>query len=287
MELYEVQVQTQESLTLPWAETILMPVGDLQYGSPSADLDKFKRHMDWGMKMGAYFIGMGDMVDMPSPSGRVKIRNADFYDSVTNALTEKAEEHLEAVADAIKGTEGRWIGMNEGHHYWDFGGGVTSDTILAEKMGCPFLGTCAITQLRFKGDGKGPHQVNCQIWSHHGAGSGITMASPLNKLERMMSRFPTVDIFLLGHYSRKVGYPVDALVPKFGKHPMLVAKRRILAVTGGFARGYTVGSRQNGRAGGSYVEAGMMPPTNLGGVVIYIRPVHTQYEDRLDLNISL
>ena len=76
-------------------------------------------------------------------------------------------------------------------------------------------------------------------------------------------------------------------MPIFGKHPRLQAKRRILAVTGGFSKGYEAGSRRNGRAGGSYVETAMMPPTNLGGVLIYIRPVHTVGEDRLDLNISL
>lgn len=287
MELTEVQVETQPSLTLPWQEMILMPVGDVQHGSSAADLDKFKRHMDWGMKHNAYFIGMGDMVDMPSPSGRQKIKNADFYDSVTDALTEKAEEHMEDVYQVIKGSEGHWLGMVEGHHYWDFGGGVTTDTILAKKMDCPFLGTCGIVQVKFKGEGRGVRQVSCQIWAHHGEGSGVTMASPINKLERMMSRFPTVDIFLLGHYSRKVGYPVDALVPKFGKNPRLVAKRRILAVTGGFARGYEVNSRKNGRPGGSYVEKGLMPPTNLGGIVIRARPVHTSNEDRLDLSIEL
>jgi len=77
------------------------------------------------------------------------------------------------------------------------------------------------------------------------------------------------------------------LVPKFGKKPKLLAKRRILAVTGGFSKGYEAGSRRGGRAAGSYVEAGMMPPTNLGGVVIYVRPVTTADESRLDMNITL
>ncbi|KKN77091.1 hypothetical protein LCGC14_0364320 [marine sediment metagenome] len=285
MELYEIAVDTQPSLTLPWDETRLMPVGDVQAGASGADIDKFKRHIDWGMKQGAYFISMGDMVDMPSPSGRRKIKNADFYDSVMDDLTDAAERHLEEILSIVRGTEGRWLGWLEGHHYWDFGGGVTTDTILAQKTKAPFLGTCSIVQLKFNDGNK--HGIKCQIWSHHGEGSGMTMAAPLNKLERMMSRFPTVDIFILGHYSRKAGYPVDALVPVFGKRPKLVAKRRILAVTGGFAKGYEAGSRRNGRAGGSYVEAAMMPPTNLGGVVIYIRPVHSGGESRLDLNISL
>lgn len=286
MELTESIVESQRSLTVPWNETILMPVGDIQYGAEGSALDKLKRHMEWGMKMGAYFIGMGDYVDVASPSGREKIRNASFYDSVIDALTEKAQEHMEEVLKVFKGTEKHWLGLHEGHHYWEFQEGGTTDTIMAERLGAPFLGTCALTQVRFAQD-NGRHRVVCQIWSHHGEGSGMTMAAPLNKLERMMSRFPSVDIFLLGHYSRKAGYPVDALVPIYGKIPRLVAKRRILAVCGGFARGYTVGSKRSGRAQGSYVEKAMMPPTNLGAPVIYIRPVHAEHEDRLDMNISL
>ncbi|KKM74107.1 hypothetical protein LCGC14_1403780 [marine sediment metagenome] len=288
MELWEQQVESQPSLTLPWAETLIMPVGDIQYGAQGVDLDKLKRHMEWGMKQDAYFVGMGDYVDVASPSNRRAIQLAGFYDSVTDAMGEIAVVHLERVMDALKGTEDRWFGLIEGHHYFQFEDGRTSDTILAEKLRTPFLGTCAIVNLKFRDDAvKGRHTINCQMWVHHGAGSGATMAAPLNKLEKMMSRFPTVDIFLLGHYSRKVGYPVDALVPVFGKHPRLRAKRRILACTGGFMKGYTVGSQRGGRPQGSYVEKAMMSPTNLGGVLIKVRPVHTENEDRLDMNIEL
>ena len=288
MELWEQEVESQPSLTLPWNETLIMPVGDIQYGAPGVELDKLKRHMEWGMKQGAYFVGMGDYVDMASPSNRRALQIAGLYDSTIDALGEIAVIHLDRVADVLKGTEDRWLGLVEGHHYFQFEDGRTSDTILAEKLRTPFLGSCAIVNIKFRDDlVKGRHTVNCQMWVHHGEGSGQTMAAPLNKLEKMMARFPTVDIFLLGHYSRKVGYPVDALVPVFGKRPRLKAKRRILACTGGFMKGYTVGSKRGGRAQGSYVEKAMLPPTNLGGVLIKVRPVHTQNEDRLDMNIEL
>lgn len=287
MELTEAIVDSQPSMTLPWQETWLVPISDIQLGAEGSDIEKFKRHIDWAMKYDhTYFIGLGDYVDVASPSGRKKIRDADFYESITQVMTEKAEEHLDTIKTILRGTEDRWLGIHEGHHYWEFEeDNTTTDTRLAEFLRAPFLGTCAITQLRFKGAHR--NSPPCQIWSHHGAGSGATMASPMNKLEKMMSRFPTVDIFLLAHYTRKVGYPVDALVPVFGKRPHLKAKRRILACTGGFYKGYTVGSTRKGRASGGYVESSMMAPTNLGGVIIKIRPVHTEFEDRLDMNIEL
>lgn len=287
MELTEAVVDSQPSMTLPWQETWVVPISDLQYGAEGCDIEKFKRHIDWAMKYDhTYFIGLGDIVDVASPSGRQKLQNAGLYDSVRDMLDDGAQEHLEVVKKILDGTQDRWLGVHEGHHFWEFeADGSTTDTRLAEFLRAPFLGTCAITQIKFKG----AHRKSppCQIWSHHGTGSGATMAAPMNKLEKMMSRFPTVDIFLLAHYTRKVGYPVDALVPVFGKYPRLKAKRRILACTGGFYKGYIVGSKRKGRAMGGYVEQGMMPPTNLGGVIIKIRPVHTKFEDRLDMNIEL
>ncbi len=261
-----------------------MPVGDVQYGAEGCAFDKFKRHMEWGMKHGAYFVGLGDYLDVASPTGRQKIRNADFYDSVHAALEDKVHEQLEKFYTAVKGTEGRWIGLVHGHHYYEFQDGTMTDVILAERLRAPYLGTCGIVQIKFQ---TGTIKQTGQIWIHHGQGSGATMASPLNKLEKMMSRFPTVDVFLLGHFSRKCGYPIDALVPVFGSKPRLVAKRRILACTGGFLKGWNVGSKRNGRPAGGYVEAAAMVPTNLGGVVIRMRPVHTADENRLDLSIEL
>lgn len=286
MELTDVSVQTQKSLTLPWQETLLMPIGDVQYGSEGCKFDKFRRHMDWGMKHNAYFIGMGDYLDVASPSGRDKIKSANFYDSIHDALEDKVHEHLDKFLSAVKGSEGRWLGLVHGHHYYEFRDGSMTDKVITDKLKAPYLGTCAIVQVKFKGQSSA-NQQTAQIWVHHGQGSGATMASPLNKLEKMMSRFPTVDIFLFGHYSRKCGYPVDALAPVFGKNPRLQAKRRIIACTGGFMTGYQVGSKRNGLAHGGYVEEAAMPPTNLGGVLIKMRPVHSRDENRLDLSIEL
>lgn len=285
MELYEKTVDTQPSLTLPWQETLLMPISDIQYGGQGSDLKKLKRHIEWGVAHGAYFTGVGDYLDVASPSGRSKFKKSEFYDSVQDAMDARVEQHLEELMEVLKPSRGRWLLLSKGHHWWEFGensqyAGFNSDQVLADFLGCPVSESAAITQVKFR-DERGHRAVAAQIWQHHGEGSGVTMASPLNKLERIMSRFPTVDIFLIAHYSRKVAYPVDTLVPVFGKNPRLRAKRRILACTGGFMKGYEVGSRP------SYVERGMMPPTNLGGLLIKMRPVHSENEDRLDLSVEL
>ena len=262
-----------------------MPIGDVQLGAQGVLKDRVKRHVDWGMRHGAYFLGMGDYIDVMSPSNREAYRSARLYDSVRDAMAEKAQELGEEFLKLIDGTQDRWLGILEGHHYFQFDDGETTDTIIAKALNAPFLETTTIIELKFATP-RGGTRVKCQIWATHGEGSGQTMAAPLNKLEKVMSRFPTVDIFLVGHYSRKVGYPVDAKIPKFGKHPRLITARRILGCTGGFMDGYNTGPRTGKRRTGSYVEKGMMAPLNLGGLVIRIRPVHEEWGDRLDMSVE-
>ena len=278
MELTEYMPQTQACRDLPYEEVVLFPISDVQFGAPGCNFDDFKRWIDYGMKLGAYFYGLGDYIDVASPSGRRKIRDADYYDSVAKVLEDGAMEHLVKFTDALKGTEDRWLFILEGHHFYEFEDGGHSDVMLADTLGCPFLGTSTIFQLNLRNKHRVQH---CQIWAHHGEGSGQTMASPLNKLEKMMSGFPTVDIFTMGHYHRACGYPVDGMIPLFGKIPRLKAKRRILACTGGWMKGYVEGNTRAGRPQGTYVEKHLMRPMNMGGVIIRVRPLHKQDHDYL------
>jgi len=288
LELTELTVETQPSLTLPWEEIILMPIGDIQHGAQGVDIPKLKRHVQWGVDNNAYFTGLGDYIDVASPSGRQKFRNAGFYDTVEGGLDKHVITLMDDLKRALEPSIGRWLTLNKGHHWWPFTknapdgyAGRDTDELLAEFLECPVtddMGS-AITQLKFRNQ-TGKRARTCQVWQWHGEGSGQTMAAPLNRLEKAMARWQTVDIFLIGHYSRKVGYPVDCPVPTFGKTPRLRDQRRILACTGGFMRSYQAGGRA------SYVEKAGMNPTNVGGVLIKIRPVHTATEDRIDLSIE-
>jgi len=286
MELIEAKISSTPSLIMPWDEIRIAPICDIQDGAPGADIPMFKRHISWCLSNDMHYTFLGDLFDVASPTGRQKFRNADFYDSILKAMDKDARERIDNMKRILEPTCGKWLVWSEGHHYWRFMHedspevGRTTEDIMAEFLGCPVAAGAAITQLKFK-TATGKRAVTCEIWQHHGVGSGATMAAPLNKLERMMSRFPTVDIFLIGHYTRKAAYPVDVLIPRFGKKPELTSKRRILAVCGSFYKGYEVGKAP------SYVEKSMMPPTNMGGLIISIRPVHTMTEDRLDMTVSL
>lgn len=283
MELHNAAVTTQRSKTLPWMdEALIVPLGDIQYGPEACDVERFKRHVEWAVDQpNAYFIGMGDYTDLASPSNRGHLRalvdQGELYDTVEDTLDNAAQEILEELQEILAPTKGRWLGLLEGHHWWKFSDGTTSDTRLCRFLDAPFLGTCAYVRVGFMKPRSVGHyqQPGFTIWAHHGRGSGVTQAAPLNKLERIVQAFDA-DVYLIGHHHKKAGAKLQRIVPVWGprgtKGHRLEHKNLIIASTGGFLRGYMAGSTRGGLPKGNYVESGMMTPVAMGGVVIYARP---------------
>lgn len=285
MELHEFTAQTFPSVTLPWEEILLMPVGDEQHGAQGSDLAKQARHIKWGVNHNAYFCGMGDAIDLASPSNRAKIAAAEFYDTTIRGLDYFGYKLVEEYLEAVECSKGRWLLRVKGHHLWKFTEGkwkgYDSEDVIADFLGCPVtdeLGA-GITQVTFKNAEK-RHAQKLQVFQWHGGGSASTTTGIIQKVEKIADGWPSADVVLVGHYPLKLGWPKDYPVPHFGKRPFLRDRRRIFASTGGFCRGYTVGG------GATYAEKGGMRPNNIGGVLIRIRPVHEEWGNRLDMNVE-
>ena len=285
MEFAEVVIETQVSLALPKLdEVLIMPVGDTQTGVPAADTDKFRRYIEWGLEHDAFFIHMGDAVDMSSPSNRAKLRAIDFYEPENLALLKKAEDDVEEQYDILKDTQGRWLGWLRGHHYTDFGGGDTTDIRLSEMLGAPFLGDTGLVRINYTKDGW-TSPVTTDIFAYHGSGAGKRIAAPLNALEQVASWFDA-DIYLTGHHHKLVSGKIDHLF--VDKEGTLRHKTKTLACTGSFLRGYMQGSTdpKSRLAAGTYVEQAKLPPVALGGIKLRIRPV-TDGWARSDVSVDL
>jgi len=298
MELVKTTVETTRSAQLPkFDETLICPIGDFQYGAELCDIERLERHIEWCCShKNAYFIGMGDYVDMGSPGNRARLRSAfetnALYDVVESSLEEKAEEHLDKLLKILKPTRGRWLGMIEGHHFWKFSDNSTSDTRLCDALDAPFLGSSAIVNVQFPQRKSKGHKIDTyiNIFAHHGQGSGELQSSPLNKLERYMNAWEDVDVFLMGHHHKKVSAKLPRIRPVFepGKdHGELKQRNTILAGTGSFLKGYVEGNTQQDRPMGNYVEQRMLRPITLGAVVIYARPDIKNGVSRVDLDIML
>ena len=275
MEFANVEQLTKKPL--PFKETLIIPIGDIQLQSnrDTVDMDRLKKVVDFGIEHDAYYIGMGDFIDMESPSNRQFLRGATLYDSALDALDASAEELEDELKEIFKPTIGRWLGLLEGHHFHQHQDGTTTDLRFAQYLKAPFLGTCGYIGLTFKTPAK---HVNKQIsiWAHHGRGGGKLMSSSLNQLESVVRGFDA-DIYLIGHHHKANAAKPARIYPSFGpKHSLIRHRELILATTGSFLKGYLQDSQQSGRAGGLYPERGMMNPLTLGAVKIWLRPRYRQ-----------
>ena len=269
-------------------ETVtIMPIGDAQVGVEAADLKRLKTHMEWGFHTKhAMFLGMGDYVDMASPSNRRTLKAAGLYDTVTDALQAKAHEDMSEFLNVTGYTKGAWLGLLQGHHYMEnVLESKTSDMVIAEQLGAPFLGDSALVRIIFdKSKDADGLPVKADIWCHHGRGGGASVAAPINYLEKIARGFDA-DIYLMGHQHKKIAAPIDEIY--YSRSGRMLHHTKMLACTGSFLKGYLANSTSEGRAGGTYVEKGMMTPVSLGGIVIELGIAREEYGDRLDINVSL
>lgn len=286
MELRAYTPELTASRTFDADEVRIIPIGDIQYENESqSDIERLRKYIEWGMDNDCYFLGMGDYIDVASPSNRAAILRlrGSLYDSTRAMLDAAAKDVVNELADILEPTAGRWLGLLRGHHYWRFEDGNTSDEILADRLLTSTLGNCAMLALKI-GKGAWNRIPVAWIWAHHGAGGGITPGVALNRLAHISRGF-AADVYLMGHVHKTSIHTTPWLegVIERGK-PVLHDNPRVLMSVGGFLKGYEVGSVDlTGKPGGGYVERGMMLPHSLGTGVIKFRNA----DGRLDIGVEL
>lgn len=270
-----------------WEQMLIIPIGDIQYQGKDGgtDLDRLRRHIRWGVENNGYFLGMGDYIDLSSPSNRQALAAANLYDSVREALDAIAENWVKELYSILAVTKGRWIGMLQGHHWHPFQNGESSDTMLCRLLDTKFLGDSAMFQIRFHNT---PSRTTLPvtIFAAHGTGSGKLVSSALNKLEELSSGF-AADIYFMAHQSKQPVAPLDYLYIGCERVVRLRHKTKYLVATGGFYKGYLEGSQRQGRPGGSYVEKGLMKPVALGAPAVWLTPKRDMKHSWVDVVVSV
>lgn len=212
------------------------------------------------MKAGAYYLGTGDYSDFLSPSNRKALKVSGLYDTATDLIESWHDEWLGRLQEVLKPTAGRWLTMVEGHHYYAYSDGTTTDTRLANCLGAPFGGTSSVVRLTFQDSNR--HSAAYNIFVTHGEGRGF------GHLRRLAPGFPGVDMFVQGH-NCELSDEVLSCIEFYGRPGQLKMRERDqrLVLAGGFMRGYAAGSRlgRSGRASGSYVEQRGLRPLAIGG----------------------
>jgi hypothetical protein len=272
-------MEVKDLRILEWKPTILVPVGDVQFGSTACSEDLFKRWLDRILNKyhnkQTLFLGMGDYTDSLRPSIRKALESSHLRDDehIGDSITERVNRHIEGFVDLVAGTEGMWLGMLEGHHFFDFGYGTTSDTMLADALHTTFLGDCTLFNLLFKKD---KDVATFIVWAHHGEGGGNTAGAPLNKIESVSKGY-TADAFLMAHQHKAVTtkLPMLYLTRDENKEPLLTHYDYSLTCTGGWLQGYQQSSISGNRPGGHYPEQKMLRPISIGATRLELEPLES------------
>lgn len=258
---------------------VVAPLGDFQWSGDggSTAQDHLRRHIDRCLELDAWFLGMGDYTDFASPSNRARLAAANVYDTAQEVIEDAASNLVEEVFNRfLKPTIGRWIGLLEGHHFFEFGG-RTSDMILAEKLKTRHLGTSCYVHIE---------PCNVTLWAHHGQGGGQLPSAPLNKLYHVAAGLEGADVYLMGHTTKMPVVRLSRPRPLWDCNPPDLTHRDIFLVnTGGFSRSNVPGSRRGSIPRGDYAEAGMMTPSPLAAPIIHIDARAKRLEDRIRVEV--
>jgi len=248
---------------------VLMPIGDIHYLSKGWPEKKFIDHIKWGCDHGATFLGMGDYFDFAATSQRKAMGplRDDVLEQISDLVTEKVNRFFELIAFS----RGRWIGLLEGNHRWEFPNGKTADQLLCKLLDCDFLGTSALFQLASSATAKCP-EARPTIFVHHGRSAARGQGAQLNPIENAIKSFDA-DVYLMAHTHCKPVAPLDRL--EFSNDGVFYNRTLVIGRTGSFMRGYHNSAPLSLElpacdSRGTYVEERLLPPATLGGSVISI-----------------
>ena len=247
--------------------TLLVPVGDIQYGTEGCRWEEFKEWFTEVLKMEPeyqlLFCGMGDFIDALRPTERgLYPRDSEH---IKTSLEEKVENDTEDLMELFGPTKGKWLFTLRGHHYYDYHDGTTSDSRIADRLVSPFRGHTIYGTLNFKGANQ------YTIFARHGQGAASSTASAITRLRNQMSG-NTADLNLRGHHHRTGVEKITTMSLSGRQKAKLVEHDRHGVLTGGWLRGYIEGRVEDGLPTGGYAERAGLNPIPVGGVKVWMNP---------------
>lgn len=242
----------------------ILPIGDMHVGSPMCDEDRLYSLLEWaGKQKNLYLLGMGDYMDLASTSERSILTDRKLHESTAHQLESLYKKQTKRLAERMA-KAGKWIGLIEGNHFAQFQNSTTSTQLMADILGCRYLGVSSFIRLALhapKVAGGGPFKVD--IWAHHGKAGGRLPGGTINSVARMMD-IAEADIYICGHDHQKGAVSVSKLRLVDGDEGPILKHRKVLLVrSGAFLKGY-----EDGHA--SYVADAAMRPSDLGVTKISI-----------------
>ena len=269
------------NITLPNANTAIkiIPIGDVHRFSNLCDVERWRDFLKKARKQDdefTYYIGMGDLDDICSSSERELLGNPKLHDSTKKKLSKWAQRDMGRLINELEFTRGKWLGMAQGNHFWYYEGEKdengkalppqTSTQVMANAMGCPWLGDVFHIRLHIGWKHK-TCSTSLDIVGSHGKAGGQLLGTKINQVEKLRDIFPMKDIYMYGHDHSKGAWPATVLEVCSGKGggTFVKQKRQWFARTGSFLRGYVDGEA-------SYIAQRLYAPSDLGIIKFICQP---------------
>lgn len=264
----------------------LIPFGDIHFDSPAFCHDTWQEFLERTKEVkDTYYLGMGDYLDSYSTSERGIIYDGNLHESTRKRQEADDRLRVTTLANQLKHLKGRVIGLMGGNHFQQYTDGSTSDMLLANKLGCPYLGACCALRIKLKWDGatKGnhSHSTSFDIFAHHGKGGGTTAGGRFNSVEKMAA-VCDAEIYLMGDNHARGVFPLGDMLylDHCSTGIKLRARKRWIGRTGSFLRGYEPGEV-------SYVVDRCLPPANLGWIEFVIKLSRKEHINKELISIDI
>lgn len=205
-------------------------LGDVHYGSPQCDIDRFKGYVDYCANNNIYVLLMGDLVESATRHSvgagvyEQEVPCQSQHEQMVEWLTPLAEKRL------ILGSH---MGNHEERTYKE--SGVNISKALCRELGVPYLGDACWSQFRVGNQ-------TYSIYSLHGRTGSRFDGTALLSIERISTSF-FADLVCQGHSHKCVD---SIVVMQKVVHGQVKEHKKFLLITGAFLRydggyGQTIG----------------------------------------------
>jgi len=227
-------------------EAILLPIGDIHYGSKYCDVESLEKTLLWALSNeNVYLISMGDEIEA---STKTSVGAGVFEQSIT---PQEQYERIFTLYESFA-KQGRLLGILDSNHnqrIYKHSGFNVSKT-LAKALGVKFLGFSAALKLKV---GK----QNYSVYATHGS-SGSKLPHTKIKAVTDIGKFIACDIVLYGHVHDLRSIKMPYYVFNY-KRKMFEEIMRYYILTGSYVK-----------YDGSYAEMKNMPPAVIGTPIIHL-----------------
>lgn len=283
-------IRVTKKINLKEGQTLwICPFNDIHYNTEECDRERFQRYIAWGRRRIdegdlLFGIGLGDYNDYESPSERAATVSAKGGYGKHETTLKEYDKLIEKItlefASVMMPWKGSIAALQEGHHwgcYSAFYKKAYRSTSNTEQL-ADLLGTVFVGQLGFYDIDLG-NDLHFRILGAHGYGGARTAGARVVKRIRM-NEVVEADLYLQAHDNTKMAIADNVL--SYKSDGTFVSRKRVYCGTGSFQKAYP-----DNAANGGYVEALLLPPSDLGAVITSIRIEKRDGKRRIDWHTSI